>query len=78
MAKLISNSFGVSNFRNMRFDGGNIVVVINAFNPIVAILRLDDDEEAYKVVTSYIRGLNNGTSYRYEIVSIIGNTFFCN
>ena len=76
--KIITNTFGVMNFKNVNFEDANVVVVMNANDPTIAFLKVEEHEDKEIAVKSYLMQTTSGCNYSYEIVNVIGNTFFCN
>lgn len=76
--KIITNTLGVKNFTNVDFEDANVVVVMNAYQPVIAFLKVDEHEDIEAAVKSYLRSATIGCNYSYEIVKVIGNTYFCN
>lgn len=76
--KIITNNLGVKNFTNVDFGDAIVVVVMNAYQPVIACLKVDENEDIEAAVKSYLRSTTIGCSYSYEIVKVIGNTYFCN
>ena len=76
--KIITNTFGVKNFNKVNFEDANVVVVMNPNNPTIAFLNVDENEDQDTAVKSYLPQTTLGCNYSYEIVKVIGNTYFCN
>ena len=76
--KIITNTFGVKNFNKVNFEDANVVVVMNANDPTIALLKVDEHEDKETAVKSYLAQTTLGCNYSYEIVKVIGNTYFCN
>ena len=76
--KIITNTFGVKNFNKVNFEDANVVVVMDANDPIIAFLKVDDHEEKETAVKSYLAQTTLECNYSYKIVKVIGNTYFCN
>lgn len=76
--KIITNTFGVKNFNKVNFEDANVVVVMNANDPTIAFLKVDESEDREAAVKSYLAQTTLGCNYSYEIVKVIGNTYFCN
>lgn len=76
--KIITNTFGVKNFKKVNFEDANVVVVMNANEPTIAFLKVDEHEDIEAAVKSYLRSTTIGCNYSYEIVKVIGSTYFCN
>lgn len=76
--KIITNTFGVKNFNKVNFEDANIVVIMNANNPTIAFLKVDEQEDEKSAVKDYLAQTTLGCNYSYEIVKVIGNTYFCN
>lgn len=76
--KIITNTFGVKNFKNVNFEDANVVVVMNANDPTIAFLKVEEHEDKEIAVKSYLTQTTSGCNYSYEIVNVIGNTYFCN
>lgn len=76
--KIITNTFGVKNFNKVNFEDANIVVIMNANNPTIAFLKVDEQEDEESAVKDYLAQTTSGCNYSYEIVKVIGNTYFCN
>ena len=51
---------------------------MDANDPIIAFLKVDDHEEKETAVKSYLAQTTLGCNYSYKIVKVIGNTYFCN
>lgn len=76
--KFITNTSGIGNFKNINYEDANDVVIVNAKNPTIGLLRIKEGEDEVEAVKSYMSQLTLGCNYRYEIVKKIGNTYFCN
>lgn len=76
--KIITNTFGVKNFKNVNFEDANVVVVTNANATTIAFLKVEEHEDKEIAVKSYLTQTTLGCNYSYEIVTVIGNTYFCN
>lgn len=76
--KIITNTFGVKNFKNVNFEDANVVVVTNANAPTIAFLKVEEHEDKEIAVKSYLTQTTLCCNYSYEIVTVIGNTYFCN
>ena len=76
--KIITNTSGVKNFNKVNFEDANIVVIMNANNPTIAFLKVDEQEDEESAVKDYLAQTTLGCNYSYEIVKVIGNTYFCN
>lgn len=76
--KVITNTFGVKNFNKVNFEDANVVVVMNANDPTIAFLNVGESEDIEASVKSYLAQTTLGCNYSYEIVKVIGNTYFCN
>lgn len=76
--KIITNTFGVKNFNKVNFEDANVIVVMNAKDPTIAFLKVDESEDREAAVKSYLAQTTLGCNYSYEIVKVIGNTYFCN
>lgn len=76
--KFTTNTFGVTNFNKVNFEDANVVVVMNANSPIIAFLKVDEYEDKEAAVKSYLAQVTLGCNYSYEIIKVIGNTYFCN
>lgn len=76
--KIIRNIFGFKNYNKVNFEDANIVVVMNANDPSITLLKVDDSEDKEYAVKSYLAVTSLGCNYKYEIVKVIGNTYFCN
>lgn len=76
--KFITNTSGIGNFKNINYEDANVVVIVNAKNPTIGLLRIKEGEDEVEAVKSYMFQLTLGCNYRYEIVKKIGNTYFCN
>ena len=51
---------------------------MNANDPTIAFLNVDEHEDKDTAVKSYLAQTTLGCNYSYEIVKVIGNTYFCN
>lgn len=51
---------------------------MNAYQPTIAFLKVDEQEDREAAVQSYLAQTTLGCNYSYKIVKVIGNTFFCN
>ena len=38
--EIITNTFGIKNFNNVNFDDANVVVIMNANDPTIALLKV--------------------------------------
>lgn len=76
--KIIANTFGTKNFKEVNFEDANVVVVMNAYQPTIAFLNVSEQEDREAAVQSYLAQTTLGCNYSYKIVKVIGNTFFCN
>lgn len=76
--KIITNTFGAKNFKEVNFGDANVVVVMNAYQPTIAFLNVSEQEDREAAVQSYLAQTTLGCNYSYKIVKVIGNTFFCN
>lgn len=76
--KIITNTLGVGNYKHINYKDANTVVVVNAKNPTIGLLRIEEGEDEDEAVKSYLAQITLGCNYRYEIVKKIGNTYFCN
>ena len=76
--KIITNTFGVKNFNKVNFEDANVVVVMDAHNPIIAFLNVDEHEDKEISVKRYLAQTTYGCNFSYKIVKVIGNTYFCN
>ena len=75
---IITNTFGVKNFNKFNFEDANVVIVMDAYQPIIALLKVDEHEDKETAVKSYLAQTTLGCNYSYKIVKVIGNTYFCN
>ncbi len=76
--KIITNTLGVKNFNKVDFEDANVVVVMNANDPIISFLKVDEHEDVEDAVKNYLAQTTLGCNYSYKIVKVIGNTYFCN
>ena len=75
---IITNTFVVKNFNKVNFEDANVVIVMDAYQPIIALLKVDEHEDKETAVKSYLAQTTLGCNYSYKIVKVIGNTYFCN
>ena len=84
MNNIISNNLGVKNFKEMNFGNPNqdrIVIIANAnARPLIMILDATNknEDERRELVNNALLELTWVCNYRYSIVSVVGNTYFCN
>ena len=84
MKEFISNNFNVNNFAQMNFgeqSQDRIVVIANAYmRPSIIILDATDknNEEKEELVKQCLNEICSGCIYKYEIIEVIGNVYFCN
>lgn len=58
--KIITNTLGVKNFWNVDVEDANVVVVMNAYQPVIAFLKVDENEDIEAAVKSYLRSATIG------------------
>ena len=76
--EIITNTFGIKNFNNVNFDDANVVVVINANDPTITLLKVGENEDKETAVKDCLALTTLFCNYSYKIVKVIGNTYFCN
>ncbi len=76
--EIITNTFGIKNFNNVNFEDANVVVIMNANDPTIALLKVGENEDKETAVNDCLAQTTLGCNYSYEIVKVIGNTYFCN
>lgn len=76
--EIITNTFWAKNFNNVNFKDANVVVIMNANDPIIALLKVGENEDKETAVKDCLSQTTLGCNYSYEIVKVIGNTYFCN
>lgn len=76
--EIITNTFGIKNFNNVNFDDANVVVIMNANDPTIALLKVGENEDKETAVKDCLAQTTLGCNYSYNIVKVIGNTYFCN
>jgi len=76
--KMIWSSYGEKNMNGIPRDipENAITIVINANNPTIEIVEPVASSEA--AVKSVLRDLTAGCNYRYDIIAVVGNSYFCN
>ena len=66
--KIITNTLGVKNFTNVDFGDANVVVVMNAYQPVIACLKVDEFQSTHPHgVRLYIQQMSE---YQLNKVSI--------
>ena len=76
--EIITNTFGIKNFNNVNFEDANVVVIMNANEPTIALLKVGENEDKETAVKDCLAQTTLGCNYSYKIVKVIGNTYFCN
>ena len=76
--EIIINTFGIKNFNNVNFEDANVVVIMNANDPTIALLKVGENEDKETAVKDCLAQTTLGCNYSYKIVKVIGNIYFCN
>lgn len=79
--RFLWSSFNAKNFSEMPDAQGDVIVVVaNAHNPSIAIFNAEGLSSDEKMELAKKQGvyLTSGSNYYYDVVRVIGNTYFLN